>query len=290
MTTISSPQAHVSPAHVAATRAAWHRVAQHVLAAAVRGHRPHRLAPAPDGFQTPPFGVDGAYLAVDGTDLVVGDVAGARRTPLTTVRAAASFAGITAGAPARCTGRDTTRPGPAAAHRSWRGTPAGRLVRPWRARHEPVRRGHPGRAAQRRGALAGALRPRHHRKRGQLRRLARRQLLPRPISVRKPARRAAARRSSVLECPVRGDPHHRANRHRCRGGRLLPYHPGAAAGRPGQPPREDVMKGLDGKVALVTGGSSGRYPGHCGSAVEAGDHVDPHRGPRAGSGRSPYSA
>ena len=49
----------------------------------------------------------------------------------------------------------------------------------------------------------------------------------------------------------------RADRHRRRGGRLLPYRPGAAAGRPGQPTREDVMKGLDGKVALVTGGSSG---------------------------------
>ena len=100
MTTISSRQAHVSPAHLAATRAAWHRVAEHVLAAARYAATGHiGLAPAPDGFQTPPFGADGAYLAVDGTDLIVGDVAGVRRTPLTTIRAAASFAGITPGAP-----------------------------------------------------------------------------------------------------------------------------------------------------------------------------------------------
>jgi hypothetical protein len=77
-------------------------VAEHVLAAARYAATGHiGLAPAPDGFQTPPFGADGAYLAVDGTDLVVGDAAGARRTPLTTIRAAASFAGITAGAPAQ---------------------------------------------------------------------------------------------------------------------------------------------------------------------------------------------
>lgn len=102
MTTISSHQAHVSPAQLAATRAAWHRVGEHVLAAARYAATGHiGLAPTPDGFQTPPFGADSRYLAVDGTDLIVGDVTGARRTPLTTIGAAASFAGITPGAPAQ---------------------------------------------------------------------------------------------------------------------------------------------------------------------------------------------
>jgi hypothetical protein len=72
-----------------------------VLAAAGYAATGHiGLAPIPDGFQTPPFGANGAYLAVDGTDLIAGDVAGARRTRLTTIRAAESFAGITPGAPA----------------------------------------------------------------------------------------------------------------------------------------------------------------------------------------------
>ena len=102
MTAISHRQAHVSPAQLAATRAAWHRVAEHVLAAARYAATGHiGLAPTPAGFQTPPFGAGRAYLAVDGTDLVVGDVAGARRAPLTTIRAAASFAGVTPGAPAQ---------------------------------------------------------------------------------------------------------------------------------------------------------------------------------------------
>ena len=102
MATISSRQDHVSLALLAETRAAWHRVAEHVLAAArytATGHI--GLAPTPDGFQTPPFGADGRYLAVDGTDLIVGDVTGSRRTRLATIRAAASFAGVTPGAPAQ---------------------------------------------------------------------------------------------------------------------------------------------------------------------------------------------
>ena len=38
---------------------------------------------------------------MDGTELVVGGAAGTKRTPLTAVRAAAEFAGVTPGAPAR---------------------------------------------------------------------------------------------------------------------------------------------------------------------------------------------
>jgi hypothetical protein len=91
-----------SPACLAVTRAGLHRVAEHVLAAA-RYAATGRigLMPSPGGFQTPPFGADGRFLAVDGTELVAGDAAGARRTALTTIRAAAEFAGITPGAPAQ---------------------------------------------------------------------------------------------------------------------------------------------------------------------------------------------
>ena len=130
MTTISSPQAHVSPTHLAA-----------------------------NGFQTPPFGADGAYLAVNGTDLIVGDEAGARRTPLTTIRAAASFAGITAGAPAQmyrpATPLDLDQPlliDPGAArlldplHRADRHRrPGSRFFRTARARLQAAPASHPGR-------------------------------------------------------------------------------------------------------------------------------------------------
>src|SRR6266516_1696487 len=90
-----------SPADVAATRAALHRVAEHVLAPALyQATGRIDLVPSPGGFRTPPFGADGRFLAVDGAELVVGGASGARRTTLTTVRAAADFAGVTPGAPA----------------------------------------------------------------------------------------------------------------------------------------------------------------------------------------------
>jgi len=83
---------------LAATRDGWHRVAEHVLAAALYAASGEiGLVPAPGGFRTPPFGADGRFLAVDGAELV----AGVRRAPLTTIRAAAEFAGVTPGAPAR---------------------------------------------------------------------------------------------------------------------------------------------------------------------------------------------
>jgi hypothetical protein len=89
-------------AHLSTTRAAWHSVAEHVLAAARYAATGHiGLTPAPGGFQTPPFGDGHRVVAVDGTDLVVGDATGRRRAPLTTLRAAADFAGITPGAPAQ---------------------------------------------------------------------------------------------------------------------------------------------------------------------------------------------
>jgi hypothetical protein len=90
------------PARLAATRDGLHRVAEHLLAGALYAASGEiGLVPAPGGFRTPPFGPDGRFLAVDGTELVVGDAAAARRTALTTIRAAAGFAGVTPGAPAR---------------------------------------------------------------------------------------------------------------------------------------------------------------------------------------------
>jgi len=85
------------------TRQAWHTVAEHVLAAAL-----HRvtgrigLRAAPGGFGTPPFpSANGSMtIRVDGVDLTVADDTGERRSVLTTVREAAAFVGVEAGAPA----------------------------------------------------------------------------------------------------------------------------------------------------------------------------------------------
>ena len=93
--------ADCASAQLAVTRAGWHRVAEHVLAAALyQATGKIGLAPSPGGFRTPPFGTDGRFLAVDGTELVVSGAADTKRTPLTTIRAAAEFAGVTPGAPA----------------------------------------------------------------------------------------------------------------------------------------------------------------------------------------------
>jgi hypothetical protein len=86
---------------LAATRAGWHRVAEHILAAALyRATGKIGLVPSPGGFRTPSFGTDARFLAVDGIELVVSGAGGTKRTPLTTIRAAAEFAGVTPGAPA----------------------------------------------------------------------------------------------------------------------------------------------------------------------------------------------
>jgi hypothetical protein len=88
-------------ASLAATRAGLHRVAEHILTSALyRATGSIGLVSSPGGFRTPSFGTDARFLAVDGTELVVSGAAGTRRTPVTTVRAAAEFAGITPGAPA----------------------------------------------------------------------------------------------------------------------------------------------------------------------------------------------
>jgi hypothetical protein len=80
---------------LARTRDSWHRVAEHVLAAAQYVDSAEiTLRPRDGGFQTthPLAGV--RHLAVDSTELVVLDHRGARRTPLTTLREVASFAGV----------------------------------------------------------------------------------------------------------------------------------------------------------------------------------------------------
>ncbi len=93
--------ADCASARLAATRAGWHRVAEHILASALyRATGEIGLVPSPGGFRTPSFGTDARFLAVDGAELVVSGAAGTRRTPLTTVRAVAEFAGIMPGAPA----------------------------------------------------------------------------------------------------------------------------------------------------------------------------------------------
>ena len=99
--TAMNGSASCSPADLAATRAGWHRVAEHVLAAAQYAATGEiTLVPSPGGFRTLPWGADGMFLAVDGAELVVGGSGGTRRTALTTIRAAADFAGVTPGAPA----------------------------------------------------------------------------------------------------------------------------------------------------------------------------------------------
>lgn len=82
---------------LARTRQSWHRLAEHVLAAGqFDAAGTIRLRPVPGGFGTV-VGVDGRHLAVDGTELVVSDGAGRRSAPLTTLRAAAAFAGVRPG-------------------------------------------------------------------------------------------------------------------------------------------------------------------------------------------------
>jgi hypothetical protein len=85
-----------SPALVA-TRDSWHRVAEHVLAAGqFSASGTIRLRPYPGGFSTV-VGIDGRHLAVTGDRLVVLDGPERRETALTTVGAAAAFAGVSPG-------------------------------------------------------------------------------------------------------------------------------------------------------------------------------------------------
>ena len=85
-------------AQLTETRRSWHRVAEHVLAAGQFADAGTiRLRPYSGGFSTV-RGVAGRQLAVVGDELVVLEPDGSRRsTRLTTIRAAADFAGVTPG-------------------------------------------------------------------------------------------------------------------------------------------------------------------------------------------------
>ncbi|MDQ1641068.1 MAG: hypothetical protein QOJ90_419 [Actinomycetota bacterium] len=86
-------------ADLTATRLSLHQVAEHVLAAArKRATGEIGLLAAPGGFATPPL-PDGRVIGVRGTDIVVTGPTGASDRPLTTVRAAAQFAGVEPGFP-----------------------------------------------------------------------------------------------------------------------------------------------------------------------------------------------
>jgi hypothetical protein len=78
------------PERLSPTRAAWHALAERVVAP-VRQRATGRigLRPAPGGFGTGPL-PDGSEVRVDGSTLVVG----ADRTPITTLGAAAARAGL----------------------------------------------------------------------------------------------------------------------------------------------------------------------------------------------------
>lgn len=91
------------PDALVTTRLAWHTVAEHVSAAARHAATSRiGLRVTHGGFATPPFGVEGGerQLLVVLDELVVRDQAGERSIPLTTIRAAAEFVGITPGMPA----------------------------------------------------------------------------------------------------------------------------------------------------------------------------------------------
>lgn len=81
------------------TRRSLHRVAEHVLSAALKTATGHiALEPGPGGFRTPPL-PDGTVLAVEGADIRVDGPDGVRRAPITTVAQAAQVAGTEPGFP-----------------------------------------------------------------------------------------------------------------------------------------------------------------------------------------------
>jgi len=207
-------------ARLAATRAGWHRVAEHMPAAALYRATGHTgLVRSPGGFRAPFFGTDARFLAVDGTELVVSGAAGTKRTPVITVRAAAEFAGVTPGAPAGVSGPaappglDAPLIAPGAARLLAEcyclgaqplsrfaaeipgDKPAGPVL--WPAHFD---------AGMTAAAISHAASPGDDH---------------RSVPVRRPARWPAAGRPGVLERPVGGRPHLRPGRHRGGGAGLV---------------------------------------------------------------------
>ena len=87
------------PPSFARTQRAVHALAEHVLGVArYESEGELSLVPTPTGIATPTFG-NGRIVAIDGTDLVARDALGARRQPITTLRAAAAFVGVGEGPP-----------------------------------------------------------------------------------------------------------------------------------------------------------------------------------------------
>jgi len=87
------PTLGTPPASLVTTRVALHRFATYVVAPArhqVTGR--FGLRATPGGFGTPVFG-DGIRVRVDGPDLVVDEGESSRRTPITSMNAAAEFIG-----------------------------------------------------------------------------------------------------------------------------------------------------------------------------------------------------
>lgn len=90
------------PSTFAATTEAVHAIAEHVLCVA-RHHATGRvgLRPTALGVETPPLGPDERTVGIEGDELVDRDRRGERRSPITTVRAAARFVGVEPGVPGR---------------------------------------------------------------------------------------------------------------------------------------------------------------------------------------------
>jgi hypothetical protein len=86
---------------VSDTRAALHRLAEHVVSPARHAETGRiGLRPHPGGLRTPAFGKHDRIVAVELDELVVRDSEGVRRTTVTTLRDAGAFVGVRPGAPA----------------------------------------------------------------------------------------------------------------------------------------------------------------------------------------------
>jgi hypothetical protein len=88
------------PESFVSTRTSIHMLAEHVLCVArhrVDGHV--GLQTEINGLATPALGKSQTVVAVEGADLVVRDKSGERREPITTLRKAAEFVGVTPGVP-----------------------------------------------------------------------------------------------------------------------------------------------------------------------------------------------
>src|SRR5690349_1516882 len=90
-----------APSDLARTRLALHALAERVISPArvLATGNEIALEATPGGFGTPPL-PDGGRVRVEGSELVVEDGAGTgRRAPITTLRAAATLAGLDADLP-----------------------------------------------------------------------------------------------------------------------------------------------------------------------------------------------